>query len=439
MDNPQPFDSEEPGFSEDDGNAAIEAPPEVGTDERRMHVRAYNHWASLLKDNAYPSIEDLNPAAIGDFAPNSVLLDFTGGVNDPIITWLGGALRAECDVADNIESIADVPPRSLLSRLTDHYMQIIANQAPVGFEAEFENHRDVNMMYRGILMPFSSDRDTIDFIYGVINWKEVADQRTQAELATAVDQALQDQPHETVDTGPVWADGPSGTFVSADHAGGFTASDVASDDAIAALDAQVEEPDTLIDFLVAARESAAEARTADQRSRSALYDALGRAHDFAIGADAEPEAYAEILDDAGITAQERAPMTPIAKLVFGVDYDKTRLTEFSCALSYAKREHIAAGTFADFLKAHKGGLKAVVAEERAARRPASKPDKLEEARETLRNAPAQAYVELDDDGDGDAEFTLLMARREPDGRLAIIGAVPEDAALTAKAIRKTAG
>lgn len=439
MDNPQPFDSEEPGFSEDDGNAAIEAPPEVGTDERRMHVRAYNHWASLLQDKAYPSIEDLDPSAIGDFGPNSVLLDFTGGVSNPTITWLGGALRAECDVADDIETIADVPPRSLLSRLTDHYMQIIANQAPVGFEAEFENHRDVNMMYRGILMPFSSDNDTIDFIYGVINWKEVADPRVQAELASAVDAALQEQPHDAAGTSPVWADGPSGNFVPVEDSPDFTASDVTPDPALAALDVQVDEPETLVDYLVAARESAAEARTADQRSRAALYDALGRAHDFAIGAEAEPEAYAEILEDAGITAQERAPMTPIAKLVFGVDYDKTRLTEFACALSYAKREHIAAGTFAEFLKNHKGGLKAVVADERAARRPASKPDKLEEARETLRNAPVQAYVELDEDGDSDAEFALLIARRLPDGRLAIIGAVPEDAALTAKAIRKTVG
>ena len=439
MDNPQPFGSEEPGFSDDDGNAAIEAPPEVGTDERRMHVRAYNHWASLLQDKAYPSIEDLDPAAIGDFGPNSVLLDFTGGSNNPIITWLGGALRAECDVGDDIETISDVPPRSLLSRLTDHYMQIIANQAPVGFEAEFENHRDVNMMYRGILMPFSSDNETIDFIYGVINWKEVANQEVQAELASAVDQALQEHHQDAVETGPVWADGPSGTFVPVDDAPGSTASDIGGGDPIAAYEVQVGEPETLIDFLVVARESAAEARTADQRSRAALYDALGRAHDFAIGAEAEPDAYAEILEDAGITAQERAPMTPIAKLVFGVDYDKTRLTEFACALSFAKREHIAAGTFADFLKSHKGGLKAVVAEERAARRPTSKPDKLEEARETLRNAPVQAYVELDEDGDSDAEFALLMARRLPDGRLAIIGAVPEDAALTAKAIRKTAG
>ena len=36
-----------------------------------------------------------------------------------------------------MRTISDVPSRSLLSRLTDHYMQIIANRSPVGFEAEF--------------------------------------------------------------------------------------------------------------------------------------------------------------------------------------------------------------------------------------------------------------------------------------------------------------
>jgi hypothetical protein len=34
-----------------------------------------------------------------------------------------------------------VPSRSLLSRLTDHYLQIIANSAPIGFEAEFVGQR----------------------------------------------------------------------------------------------------------------------------------------------------------------------------------------------------------------------------------------------------------------------------------------------------------
>jgi hypothetical protein len=43
-----------------------------------------------------------------------------------------------------------VPSRSLLSRLTDHYLQIIANRAPIGSKAEFVSQRGVNTMYRGI-------------------------------------------------------------------------------------------------------------------------------------------------------------------------------------------------------------------------------------------------------------------------------------------------
>ena len=145
----------------------------IGTDERRMHVRAYNYWVSLLEGRDFPSIEDFEPANVQDFAGHSVLLDFTCGPDNPAIPYIGGDVRDECGLSDDARTISDVPSRSLLSRLTDHYMQIIANRAPIGFEAEFINQRSENICYRGILMPFSSDGDTIDFIYGVINWKTV--------------------------------------------------------------------------------------------------------------------------------------------------------------------------------------------------------------------------------------------------------------------------
>src|SRR5678810_572936 len=143
-----------------------------GTDERRMHVRAYNYWVSLLDGRDFPSIEDLEPGEVLDFAPNSVLLDFTCGRDNPAVPYIGASIRDECGLDDDARTISDVPSRSLLSRLTDHYMQIIANRAPIGFEAEFLNQRGAPICYRGILMPFSSDGDTIDFIYGVINWKQ---------------------------------------------------------------------------------------------------------------------------------------------------------------------------------------------------------------------------------------------------------------------------
>jgi len=157
--------------SSDDISSAHDVAAAIGTDERRMHVRAYNHWVSLLEGRDFPSIEDLEPAEVSDFADNSVLLDFTCGRDNPAIPYIGGAIREECGLNEDTRTISDVPSRSLLSRLTDHYMQIIANRAPIGFEAEFANQREETICYRGILMPFSSDGEGIDFIYGVINWK----------------------------------------------------------------------------------------------------------------------------------------------------------------------------------------------------------------------------------------------------------------------------
>ena len=35
-------------------NAANDVAAAIGTDERRMHVRAYNHWVSLLEGRDFP-------------------------------------------------------------------------------------------------------------------------------------------------------------------------------------------------------------------------------------------------------------------------------------------------------------------------------------------------------------------------------------------------
>lgn len=443
MDSLRGFDDDDYSPAAADDEPALEVPPEIGVDERRMHVRAYNHWVSLLDGRPYPLIDDLDPANIEDFGPHSVLLDFSGNAEDPEVCFLGRSLRAECALDSNIRRISDVPSRSLLSRLTDHYLQIIANCAPIGFEAEYVNRRGVNTLYRGILMPLSSDGEAIDFIYGVINWKELADSRTASEIASAVDREVAAVPARA--DCPVWADGPNAEFADEDAPAAAAAAEPEDEETLSLWPSRSEadaEPAPGIaadaglgDRLSLARESAEAARGADQRSRGALYRALGYAYDFALAAEAEPQDYAELLEDAGLKAQSRAPMTPVVKLVFGAEYDKTRLTEFSAALGWALRQGLPPGSFGATLEAHPGGLKAVVQEERRARRPAPKPDPIDEARARLRAAGPLGFVELANEGEG--EFVLLVGRREEDGRVAIVAPVA-DPVLTDRAVRRAA-
>ena len=116
---------------------------------------------------------------------------------------------------------------------------------------------------------------------------------------------------------------------------------------------------------------------------------MSLAYDFAVAAQASPEDYAELLEESGVKAQARAPMTPIVKLVFGIDYDKTRLTEFAAALAYAERQQVALERLPGLHRAQPGGLKALVAAERQARRPEPRADtRGEAARAKLRNASA---------------------------------------------------
>ncbi|GAA4642355.1 hypothetical protein GCM10023115_05270 [Pontixanthobacter gangjinensis] len=571
-------------FDGADDETARELPPTaIGSDERRMQVRAYNHWASLLDDRNFPSIEDLEPADLPDFGPYSVLLDFTSGIEDPAILYLGKELAGECGTDVEISQLSDVPSRSLLSRITDHYMQILANQAPIGFEAEFVNQRSSTIAYRGILLPYSSDGETIDFIYGVINWKELADQITTDELLLEIDQALDatdaesgiedDEEDSARETDPVtdWADGPStalpdpvsdiplsdsihledanddafpapafgtgelaeaneaaadydseydeneedeedeyeydecegdeyeaGTIEDDDNAvvarlasliqprgmakpsaadqdQDFSAEDgdwemnlpsnpllrsvdqIVEDNRRAAaagpsadeapteiepiieVSAELDPEAGLHDCLAEARELAQAARTSEDRTRANLYAAVGRAYDVSLAAQESPEEFEELIAENGLTIQERAPMTPVVKLVFGADYDKTRLTEYASVLSHAQRVGIERGQLSAFLSKAEGGLKAVVQTERRIRKEESgqqvEPTDAPRASiaKKLRELEGQSLDSINPQG---AEFGVVLIRRLENGEIVMLGEVSDDIPLVERVARK---
>jgi hypothetical protein len=193
-------------------------------------------------------------------------------------------------------------------------------------------------------------------------------------------------------------------------------------------------------MLTEARACAAEYGVMTARTRKALYAALGQTYDLTFYADSWPGEYARLLEEAGLTMQNRAPYSPIVKLVFGTDYDKKRVTEFAAAIIYGRRKNVSAGSFSDYLESFAGGLKAVVGLERLIRK-GEDDDGSDGARtEThpaiarkLREIAPQPWTEL---GAGGDEFSLVLTRRLADGSIAMVGEVPRDIAMLEKAARK---
>ncbi len=447
----------------------MDAPPVMGAGrERRISVRAYNYWASLLAGREFPSVSDLNANDITAFRDSSILLDFTASADNPVLRYIGKGLRDESGLSTTELAPEEVPGRSLLSRLTAHYMEIIANRAPIGFEAEFVNTRGKLTMYRGILLPLSDDGTNINFIYGVISWKEEASSAESAEARAALEKSAS-APIQNVDdifdlSKPVPAaaeqdDALDLTDIEPDDALELTEIDDALELSPAAmveapaqqvphyfdddiLDLGEEPPITpepalaqvdedavtrLADRLAAARDAAEQIKTADSRTRSALYDALAQSLAFHADAAADPVSYAVLLDDAGLKMQDRAPFTPTVKMIFGVDYDKTRLTEYAAALSYAHREGVAPTAFRDYLDRFNGGLKGIVAAERQARATAQgnrRVDRAADARDQLAQGAVLASLGLANVPFTDDGYVLLVGKRNASGGIDVVAAVP---------------
>ncbi len=101
-------------------------------------------------------------------------------------------------------------------------------------------------------------------------------------------------------------------------------------------------------------------------------------------------------------------------------------------MSYARRQDVEQGGFFKFIEGQAGGLKALVAAERQAKRPEPKPDtKAEAAKAKLRAAAPIALETVS----AESEFALVLTRRRSDGGVEPVALV-DDEAMVEKAIRR---
>jgi hypothetical protein len=361
--------------------------------EERLIMRFLACWEEVAGGRPMPALGNFSAPALEPYKPFSVLIDLQDGYENPVIRHVGRAIVALMGKDCRGQSPHDVPRRSILSRVTDHFYEILANRAPIGFEAAFEDAKGAEIPYRGILTPLGEEDETITFILAVINWMG-------AEEAPAAMSPMK------VETSPP-AEEPAPEYPSPVYQG---------------------DPEADLADLRNAAQGAG-------RSRTALYDLLADVYGFYQSAGQSP-GYRDLLDEHGIRPQARAPFTAALKLVLGSDYDKTRITEYAAAMNFAARKDLDQDRFRQALEMTPGGLKAMVRAERAARRNGSAQGADLADESVLANIAAAATIDnfvtndvLKDHGlaGGTSDYVLLLARKSgPDqlDRLDILDALP---------------
>ena len=401
MDNFRGFEDEAAFRRRRGRGPAMERPPEIGVDERRMHVRAYNYWVSLLAGRPYPSIQDVDPTQYRGFRPAQRAARFLarpGGSRDrlprPRAARRMRARRRDPPYQRGAEPLAAVAAHRPLS--ADHRQSRADRlrgrvRRPARPQHALSRHPDAAVVGR------RDDRLHLrrDQLEGDGRQRD----RGRARRRGRPRHRRRAAPPRSA---PTARSGPTAPMPISSKPRPCRTAPV--DDATLSL-----WPDEPASPTGCAPRATAPSRPpgADQRSRAALYRALGLAYDFALAAEDAPDDYAELLDDAGIKAQARAPMTPVVKLVFGAGYDKTRLTEFAAALSWAKREGVPAAR-------SPSGSRRITAASRASSPPSAPPAAPRRARPlgriragcTRRRSPGSRSRR------GEDEFVLLVARRD---------------------------
>lgn len=379
-------------------------------DDRRLVARLLNYWADLCGDRQYPDLQDINVSEVREFQSNFFVLAIDVPVHDSRFRYTGDALSADAGRDLKNCPIGAAPAGSLVSCLTSEFGTLLARRAPLGIEGEYVSESGAAKLYRGILLPFSSDGEKIDHVVGAISGtqrmtKLVSVSDSDIEFQSSANTHVIDM-HQRLEK----------ELPSAVNGG------------------------TLQEILLQSRDLARQVDEAQNGVRAHLYETLAKAYELFLATQEDPDGYQNLLSENGIAYQKRAPLTPIIKLVFGVDYDKTRISEYAAALAYAERNGQQPEDLGAFLKAQEGGIKGCAEAERDERR-ALKPTtskRLEKAKTLMREQPVIAQIP--DPSDGSEEFVLVLARRQPDapGRLDIVSVLDAPEKAVAPMLRRAA-
>jgi len=358
--------------------------------ERRMHARAYDYWVSLLNGRRMPRVRDMDQRRMTSFADRSVLVDLPEQGGSPVIAYLGGDLRTESEIVAANPTIEDVAPGTLLGELLRRFSDIVAYEAPVGFEAEFAGRDDTRLLHRGILLPFSDDSGRLSAVYGVMSWKQVAAIEPAPDIAAAIGSVMASRPSAPVVC--AWGDGPGAALTISEKL----------------------PPQPLAQRLAQARTWAALAATDRTRGDASLHAALGAAYDYLLA-----------VRDTSLTPRK------LVRMVFGVDIRRIDLIRFTATLNHAIRLGLGPGRLPAWLDSHDGGHIAVALAERRARRSERRAANAGEQRDWVDAQAASGQIELAIDQD----LMLLIGRRVPQG-VEVIAPVPADDQFTEAAVER---
>jgi hypothetical protein len=138
----------------------------LGRSERRSSLRLYKHWDAARNGAALPKLPDFDLTLLQELGASCFLMITEPGEGAPAFRYFGRNLAFEIGRDLTGRPISEAPASSLLSRVLGHYLEAMQQHKPVGINGRFEAATGRHLLYRGILLPFSSQKGQVNAILG---------------------------------------------------------------------------------------------------------------------------------------------------------------------------------------------------------------------------------------------------------------------------------
>lgn len=154
---------------------------EAHPSERRLVIRLLDYWRQVTDERRWPSPGDFYPAVIPDLWRYCFLVDLHGGPGgEPVYRYVGDYHREMYGVDLTGAAVEKHDANMLLHRAASYLDDVVTRAVPVTYGGQFVDRRGFNVLYRSILMPLSSDNETISAVLGGANCQETAPDLPQA-------------------------------------------------------------------------------------------------------------------------------------------------------------------------------------------------------------------------------------------------------------------
>lgn len=148
----------------DDGTASGKTREVVR--ERRLSARMMGVWWDRRGERPLPAPEDIGADQLPDLWPSCFTLVLRAPPPASVFRYLGPAIAAASGLSAPPPSVADLPSGGLLDFVTRDLAEVLASRVPIVSSGELVGPDGVTLVFRGILLPMSRDREVIDQVIG---------------------------------------------------------------------------------------------------------------------------------------------------------------------------------------------------------------------------------------------------------------------------------